>query len=113
MISELLVHFFKFNRIKLYLSKKPRSTSSVFSVNKIYAMQNKIEKYIWQRSCFRRCITLKLIMLMYGKEAQIIFGLKKNSFGKIEGHSWLKSENLELNQTKENIESYTVTDYTL
>jgi Transglutaminase-like superfamily len=50
----------------------------------------KIDLFVFRRSCWKRALVLHRYLALNGIESQILFGLRKEADGKVDGHAWLE-----------------------
>lgn len=50
----------------------------------------RIDLFVFRRSCWKRALVLHRYLALNGIESQILFGLRKEADGKVDGHAWLE-----------------------
>lgn len=110
LLSKFLVSFFNLKVlkrvIKSFSSSKAKKLRKLFGPEEIFISHNRIFKFFGKSTCLKKCFSAKLLMMSYGYTPDIIFGIKKNSSSKLEGHSWIELDGNSYVFKEENINQY-------
>ena len=109
-ITLIIFKFSRFDRtirlsknISSYLLKSFRQRSSF---NNIFFISRKINRMLGINSCFKICLSQKIIFSIFGYDVKIISGIKKTEDDILDGHAWLSYKERPILERNENIDQY-------
>ena len=77
-----------------------------FDLVNIFIISRKINRVLNINSCFKICISQKIIFSIFGFDVKIICGVKSLKNKTLDGHAWLSYNQKPLLGPNENIEQY-------
>ena len=77
-----------------------------FDIVNIFIISRKINRALNINSCFKICISQKIIFSIFGFDVKIICGVKSLKNKTLDGHAWLSYNQKPLLGLNENIEQY-------
>ena len=77
-----------------------------FNFNNIFFISRKINRMIGINSCFKICLSQKIIFSIFGYDVKIISGIKKTVDDILDGHAWLSYKERPILESNENIDQY-------
>ena len=77
-----------------------------FDIVNIFIISRKINRALNINSCFKICISQKIIFSIFGFDAKIICGVKSLKNKTLDGHAWLTYNQKPLLGPNENIDLY-------
>ena len=88
-----LYHFFSFDELLKRCKKKSNKYLSKSKVNTnprlIFNISKKINNILKIQSCFRICLSQKIIFAFFGFNVEIVCGIKRGDIDILEGHAWI------------------------
>ena len=77
-----------------------------FDLVNIFIISRKINRALNINSCFKICISQKIIFSIFGFDVKIICGVKKLNNKTLDGHAWLSYDEKPMLGLNENIDQY-------
>tara|TARA_Y100001970_G_C13625148_1_gene551442 strand:- start:23 stop:442 length:420 start_codon:yes stop_codon:yes gene_type:complete len=77
-----------------------------FNFNDIFFISRKINRMLGINSCFKICLSQKIIFSIFGYDVKIISGIKKTEDDILDGHAWLSYKERPILERNENIDQY-------
>jgi len=77
-----------------------------FDLVNIFIISRKINRALNINSCFKICISQKIIFSIFGFDVKIICGVKKLNNKTLDGHAWLSYDEKPMLGFNENIDQY-------
>ena len=77
-----------------------------FDLVNIFIISRKINRALNINSCFKICISQKIIFSIFGFDVKIICGVKKLNNKTLDGHAWLSYNQKPMLGPNENIDQY-------
>ena len=77
-----------------------------FDLVNIFIISRKMNKALNVNSCFKICISQKIIFSIFGFDVKIICGVKTLKNKTLDGHAWLAYNQKPMLGTNENIDQY-------
>ena len=77
-----------------------------FNFNNIFFISRKINRMIGINSCFKICLSQKIIFSIFGYDVKIVSGIKKTEHDILDGHAWLSYKERPILESNENIDQY-------
>ena len=77
-----------------------------FDLVNIFIISRKINKALNINSCFKICISQKIIFSIFGFDVKIICGVKNLNNKTLDGHAWLSYDEKPMLGLNENIDQY-------
>ena len=77
-----------------------------FDLLNIFIISRKMNKVLNINSCFKICISQKIIYSIFGFDVKIICGVKNLKNKTLDGHAWLSYKQKPMLGTNENIDQY-------
>ncbi len=108
--TSLLYHVTSFeNTIKI-----TKRTSTIFlkilrkrfDLVNIFIISRKINRMLGVKSCFKICLSQKIIFSIFGYDVKIISGVKKSEDRKLDGHAWISYNSKPILEDSEIIDHY-------
>tara|TARA_X000001036_G_scaffold335951_1_gene314863 strand:- start:1247 stop:1669 length:423 start_codon:yes stop_codon:yes gene_type:complete len=72
----------------------------------IFFLSRKINRFLGIESCFRICVSQKIVLSIFGYDVQVVCGVKSLSNKPIDGHAWIVYESKPILEQNENIDNY-------
>ena len=72
----------------------------------IFFLSRRINRFLGIDSCFRICVSQKIVLSIFGYDAQVISGVKSSNKDPIDGHAWIVYDNKPILEENENIDNY-------
>lgn len=77
-----------------------------FSFNNIFFISRKINRMLGINSCFKICLSQKIIFSTFGYDVKIVSGIMKTENNILDGHAWLSYKEKPILESNENIDKY-------
>ena len=77
-----------------------------FDLVNIFIISRKINRVLNINSCFKICISQKIIFSIFGFDVKIICGVKNLENKTLDGHAWLSFNQKPMLEPNENIDQY-------
>tara|TARA_Y100001970_G_C14245211_1_gene867639 strand:- start:1807 stop:2202 length:396 start_codon:yes stop_codon:yes gene_type:complete len=77
-----------------------------FDLVNVFIISKKINKVLKINSCFKICISQKIIFSIFGFDVKIICGVKSLKNKTLDGHAWLAYNQKPMLEPNENIDQY-------
>ena len=77
-----------------------------FDLVNIFIISRKINRVLKINSCFKICISQKIIFSIFGFDVKIICGVKSLKNKTLDGHAWLAYNQKPMLEPNENIDQY-------
>tara|TARA_Y100000768_G_scaffold328944_1_gene267102 strand:- start:209 stop:631 length:423 start_codon:yes stop_codon:yes gene_type:complete len=77
-----------------------------FDLVNIFIISRNINRLLLIKSCFKICISQKIIFSIFGFDVKIICGVKSPKNKILDGHAWLAYNQKPMLETNENIDQY-------
>ena len=77
-----------------------------FDLVNIFIISRKMNRFLNINSCFKICISQKIIFSIFGFDVKIICGVKSLKNKTLDGHAWLVYNQKPMLGTNENIDQY-------
>lgn len=72
----------------------------------IVFLSRRINRLLGIDSCFRICISQKIVLSIFGYDVQVVCGVKSSLKKPIDGHAWIVYDNKPVLEKNENIDKY-------
>ena len=77
-----------------------------FDLVNIFFISRKINRMLGIKSCFKICLSQKIIFSIFGYDVKIVSGVKKNEDHALDGHAWISYNSKPILEDNEIIEQY-------
>ena len=75
-------------------------------IDEIHKHYSKIRNFLRINSCFKNCISLKIIFSYYGVDVAIIGGIRLLRDKSVDGHAWLRHKEIILFDDQDKIQEF-------
>ena len=65
-----------------------------------------MNRFLGIDSCFRICVSQKIVLSIFGYDVQVVCGVKSSIEDPIDGHAWIVYKNKPILEENENIDNY-------
>ena len=72
----------------------------------IFFLSRKMNRFLGIDSCFRICVSQKIVLSIFGYDVQVVCGVKSSIEDPIDGHAWIVYKNKPILEENENIDNY-------
>ncbi len=72
----------------------------------IFFLSRRINRFLGIESCFRICVSQKIVLSIFGYDVQVVCGVKSTSEKPIDGHAWIVYESKPILEENEKIDNY-------
>ena len=72
----------------------------------IFFLSNKMNEILGIQSCFKICISQKIVLSIFGFNAEVVCGIKSSTSKPLDGHAWIVYKGKPILKDNEIIEKY-------
>ena len=77
-----------------------------FNFVDIFFISRKINRMLGIRSCFKICLSQKIIFSIFGYDVKVVSGVKKSEDHALDGHAWISYNSKPILEDNETIDQY-------
>jgi len=77
-----------------------------FDFQSIFLITRKMNRLLGIHSCFKICVSQKIILSILGYDVQVVCGVSSSIEDPIDGHAWIVYNNKPILEKNENIDKY-------
>ena len=74
----------------------------------IFFLSRRINRFLGIESCFRICVSQKIVLSIFGYDVKVVCGVKSTSEKPIDGHAWIVYKSKPILDQNENIDNYII-----
>ena len=72
----------------------------------IFFLSRRMNRFLGIDSCFRICVSQKIVLSIFGYDVQVVSGVKSSNKDPIDGHAWIVYDSKPILEENENIDNY-------